>query len=51
VVPMPPERIGDPMQRQPDLTLATTALGWKPEVDLREGLTHMIAWLRTQKLD
>ena len=32
----------DPKQRRPDITLATEALGWTPEVDLRTGLGHTI---------
>ena len=28
----------DPTQRQPDITLATTHLGWAPTIELREGL-------------
>jgi prepilin-type processing-associated H-X9-DG protein len=47
-VPLPDERTGDPMQRKPDLTLATTALNWEPTIQLREGLNHLITWLKTQ---
>lgn len=32
----------DPRQRKPDITLASTALGWSPTIQLREGLTHTI---------
>ena len=39
--PMPTD---DPHQRQPDISLATETLGWKPEVDLTEGLRRTIAW-------
>ena len=42
-VPLPPEREGDPLQRQPDITLIQRELGWEPTVTLREGLAHMIA--------
>lgn len=45
-VPLPPEREGDPAQRRPDITLATTILGWEPSISLREGLTRMIAYFR-----
>jgi dTDP-glucose 4,6-dehydratase len=38
-----PLPIDDPLQRQPDLTLARRALGWEPTIDLREGLTRTIA--------
>ena len=37
----------DPTQRQPDITLATQRLGWKPTVPLREGLTGTIKWFRS----
>lgn len=36
----------DPMQRQPDITLARTKLGWEPKVQLREGLEKTIAYFR-----
>ncbi len=32
----------DPKQRQPDITLATEALGWRPQIDLRTGLERTI---------
>ncbi len=32
----------DPQVRQPDITLAGEILGWKPEIDLREGLRRTI---------
>jgi UDP-glucuronate decarboxylase len=32
----------DPRQRQPDITLAKTELGWQPKVALKEGLTKTI---------
>ena len=32
----------DPIRRQPDITLADKLLGWKPTVELEEGLTHTI---------
>ena len=31
---------------RPDITLATTMLGWKPEVAVREGLARTIASMR-----
>jgi dTDP-glucose 4,6-dehydratase len=34
--------VDDPQQRRPDITLATQILGWKPEIDLREGLRRTI---------
>ncbi|NNF42393.1 MAG: SDR family oxidoreductase [Phycisphaerales bacterium] len=40
----------DPKQRQPDITLARTRLGWEPAVALREGLQRTIAWFRDADL-
>ena len=37
----------DPLQRQPDITLARTALGWEPKVALDEGLDRAIEYFRT----
>ena len=35
----------DPLQRQPDISLAKKELnGWEPKVQLKEGLTHTIAY-------
>jgi dTDP-glucose 4,6-dehydratase len=34
----------DPKQRQPDITLATSVLGWTPRVALREGLERTIPY-------
>ena len=34
----------DPKQRQPDIAKAHQALGWTPNVELREGLTRTIAY-------
>ena len=42
--PLPPD---DPQQRRPDLTLATSLLGWNPEVDLVAGLSQTIAYFLT----
>lgn len=41
--PMP---VDDPRQRRPDLSLAERVLGWRPEVDLREGLARTYDWYR-----
>lgn len=41
-LPMPPERFGDPLLRQPEITLAKTLLNWAPNVTLHVGLTQMI---------
>ncbi len=37
----------DPKQRQPDITLAKSLLGWEPTVPLREGLAKTIEWFRS----
>lgn len=34
----------DPRRRCPDITLARTALGWSPEVDMADGLRRTVAW-------
>jgi len=36
----------DPRQRQPDITLARSRLGWEPKVPLEEGLRRTIAYFR-----
>ena len=35
----------DPTRRCPDITLATTALGWRPTIGLREGLVRTMEYL------
>jgi dTDP-glucose 4,6-dehydratase len=45
-IPLPPERDGDPLQRQPDITLAKSLLHWQPTVSLREGLIPMIEFFK-----
>lgn len=49
MVPMPPEREGDPMQRNPDISLARSVLNWEPSVDIAEGLTRMIEYFRSSE--
>ena len=34
----------DPTRRCPDITLATTALGWRPSISLEEGLAHSVEY-------
>ena len=46
-VPLPPEREGDPAQRCPDVSLISAAYGWKPTIELTDGLARMIKWFRT----
>jgi dTDP-glucose 4,6-dehydratase len=41
-----PLPVDDPAQRQPDIGLARTALGWEPRIELREGLTRTADWFR-----
>jgi dTDP-glucose 4,6-dehydratase len=41
-MPLPAEREGDPLKRQPDITLIESAYGWRPSIELREGLGRMI---------
>jgi dTDP-glucose 4,6-dehydratase len=41
-----PLPVDDPTQRQPDITLARTALGWEPRIALREGLERTATWFR-----
>lgn len=36
--------VDDPMQRQPDITLANEVLGWEPETKLEDGLKTTIAY-------
>ena len=48
-VPLPAEREGDPLQRCPDISLARATFGWEPRISLREGLSRMIDWFRTNE--
>ena len=36
----------DPKQRQPDITLAKQNLGWKPKVNLDDGLKETIVYFK-----
>ncbi|ACL58115.1 UDP-glucuronic acid decarboxylase family protein [Methylobacterium nodulans] len=38
----------DPRQRKPDIDRATRILGWRPAIDLREGLVRTIEYFRAQ---
>lgn len=40
----------DPSQRQPDITLAKSTLGWEPSIPLAEGLKKTIDWFSTIEL-
>jgi len=37
----------DPLQRQPDITLAKKELGWKPSIELEEGLKKTIEYFKS----
>jgi dTDP-glucose 4,6-dehydratase len=41
-----PLPVDDPTQRQPDITLARTKLGWEPTIELREGLERTADYFR-----
>ncbi|MEK7679776.1 MAG: NAD-dependent epimerase/dehydratase family protein, partial [Deltaproteobacteria bacterium] len=43
--PLPPD---DPAQRQPDISLAEKALGWKPYVALDDGLAATIEYFSSR---
>ena len=47
-LPLPPD---DPRQRQPDISLAKSALGWTPTVALDDGLKETIAYFRALLAD
>ena len=42
-----PLPVDDPRQRRPDITLAGDRLGWKPQVELRDGLERTAAYFRS----
>ena len=37
----------DPLQRQPDITLAKARLGWEPRIPLRDGLQRTINYFKS----
>ncbi len=41
--------VDDPKTRQPDISLAKSALKWKPTVTLEQGLRKAIVWFRGQE--
>jgi dTDP-glucose 4,6-dehydratase len=44
-----PLPVDDPVRRRPDISLARRLLGWRPEVDLREGLARTYDWYRRER--
>jgi UDP-glucuronate decarboxylase len=42
-LPLPAD---DPRQRQPDITLARSKLGWEPKVAIEDGLKETISYFR-----
>ncbi len=46
--PMPAD---DPTQRQPDITLAKSKLGWEPKIPLRDGLKKTIQYFASVDID
>ena len=41
-----PRPVDDPDVRRPDITRAVTELGWKPQVNLDEGVQRTVPWFR-----
>jgi len=39
--------LDDPVRRRPDISLATSVLGWVPTIDLDEGLARTVDYFRT----
>jgi UDP-glucuronate decarboxylase len=37
----------DPLQRQPDITLAKKVLGWEPKIPLEQGLIPTIEYFKS----
>jgi dTDP-glucose 4,6-dehydratase len=44
-----PLPVDDPTRRRPDISPASRVLGWRPEVDLREGLARTHEWFRRER--
>jgi len=43
-----PLPVDDPRRRKPDISRATELLGWRPSVDLEQGLDATIAWFEDE---
>lgn len=39
----------DPRQRRPDISRANKLLGWRPRIELEEGLNRTIGWFKKQR--
>ena len=44
-----PPNLADMFTNQADVTKARTLLGWEPRVNLREGLSNLIAWYNAER--
>lgn len=44
-----PPNLADMFTNQADVTKARTLLGWEPQVNLREGLSNLIAWYNAER--
>ena len=42
-MPLPQD---DPQQRQPDISYAKAALGWEPRIQLAEGISKTVEWMK-----
>ncbi len=45
-----PSLADDPRRRCPDITRATTLLGWTPRVSIREGLARTVEWFAVRRV-
>ena len=45
----PPRGVNAVSRRLADISRARQRLGWKPEVDLEEGLRRLVAWWRAER--
>jgi UDP-glucose 4-epimerase len=45
----PPRGVNAITRRLADISRARERLGWKPEVDLEEGLRRLVAWWRAER--
>ena len=45
-LPLPDQRVGDPLRRCPDIALARSVLRWEPKVSLRDGVLLMVDHFR-----